>query len=188
MIVSKDTFHYKLVHYVFGESYFRNSNVSLCKYFWTFVISIILGSWMAYMYKHWPHPDIDFDIEWPEAPVVTQQTKDAIALSFVTIGAAFGVLWLIYGLIYEYEKTIETLIMIGIVAGAIIGFVVGLTTLDSVHKNWRRDHPKKIKYKKPKEREYEIPRPREPNMFLEWLKARKKKMCPLLRFVDESEI
>src|SRR5690348_11929492 len=59
MKLSKNSVHYKLVEYIFGHSYFYvygygkydsdgkqiepQRNITLCKYFWTFVVSILVA-------------------------------------------------------------------------------------------------------------------------------------------------
>lgn len=156
---SKNSWHYKLVLFIYGTRYFYHwgkhpKTISLCKYFWTVVTAIlvfpILFSWRSLPDSITYHEDLcKAVIVWALICTVVHITSWSIS----------GIWWI--GL---------TIFFGGVgVALAIFGFIA---LMDKLWHNYQQH----MRYK-----------PDKPNLVKEFVKARKNKVCPCIEFVDDTE-
>ena len=161
--------HYKLVQYVWGRSYFNSwgdpkypRRISLCTYFWSVVLSIFIYPvsiiWHTRVVQN--HEDLSKAIGiWILISTFIQ--------FFIVVLAGLSEWWWI-GLAIFFG---------GIGAGAgVAGAIIGIENLYNRIKCYRRK----------KYGEF-VRKPRKPSLIKEFIKAKKNKVCPCIEFVDEDK-
>jgi len=168
---SPKSWHAKLNRYIYGKNYLDGVDC-LCPYFWGTILAGILlpffmiGKGIAFVIDHIPAVNIDL-------PTIDMSYKTRNRIGSVVLYGLLGILVsvLIFGLYLAIIKLglIVVLIVIGSVAGVIAG-IIGLIFLGywirDKYEDWRYDHPKEDK----------------PNLLIEFIKAKKNKHCPLVKW------
>jgi len=196
MEFSKNSWHYKLVNKFYGEEYFADyrvnisergfrgyskidKNISLCKYFWSVVLATVatalympikyllvlpLGFIVRELSSVLPSVDVEVNL-----PRMSYETKNKIGK--VVVGFFLGIIvgLAIYGLIVKFWATIWYIVEIGVVVGV---WIVARLSLDYIVERRRRQERNVIK-------------PKDPNLVKEFVKAKKSKICPIIKFKDD---
>ncbi len=179
---TKNTWHYRLVIFVFGKYYFNSKtyrhgtwiekgyDTSLCEYFWTVVLCSLVFPFKGF---------------WHILPYGIKQHEDIIKVLLI---------WLIISVIVHAFVVFRGIgvpevqvwylgfaIFFGGIGFALagIGFIFGIMKVGDKYDEWlknklqtRRSKTKKIK---------------KPSLALEFIKAKKSKICPCIQFVDEEK-
>jgi hypothetical protein len=160
--LSVNSFHYKTVRYVMGQDYFLY-RVSLCKYFWTFVASVLLLPFWIFFNSlkkiHWPHVEIP-KVEWPK--LKRGELIRKLILTSLNSGLATA------------EIILHQWFWAALLIAVTFFLWFGKYMLHAIE-DWND-----AKYPKAKK----IPKPKEPNLAVEYLKAKKGKFCPYIVWED----
>lgn len=170
--INRDSWHYRFNNWVYG---YREPQ-SFCPYFWGTILAIPLAPIMGiakgiiaakeHHDKNKPEPKPKVYKE----PRVSYETKENIGLGivlFLLIG--LPIILVVYGLITNLERTIQILLVVGVILG-FVGLVVGAVLgISALHSRYREKHPKVYKRK-------------QPNMLSLGLKSWYKKNCPLVEY------
>jgi hypothetical protein len=153
---SKSSWHYRLNAYCYDD--LTRTNWNLCKYFWFTWANVLFVSWITWLDNHRPI----WDIKWPE--IHSPNLGVICIIIFFTSLTALGIIFIIIGHLW---------------AGILI-ITLGNTPWLSfiwahMEEYYEKRYPNKPKVKKEK-------KPKQPSMTLEYLKARKLKICPLVKF------
>ncbi len=197
MEFSKNSWHYKLVNKFYGEEYFIDyevkfsgrgfrghtkvdKNISLCKYFW----SVVLATFATALYMPIKYllvipigfivrkissviPSVEIEVNLPRMSYETRDKVGKVVLGFF-LGIVIGLA--IYGLIVKFWATFWYIVEIGIVVGVWVGARLSLDYI--VERRRRRDRETKL--------------PKDPNLVKEFVKAKKSKICPIIKFKDDN--
>ena len=176
MKLNRNSWHAKLNGFIYGWSYVYNVDC-LCPYFWgTILAGFLLPFWLL------GHGIVKIADAMPETnihfPTMSQNTKDKVGKG---LGYGFICFMLTAITIYILDSIVEfglihVLYWFGVIAGiagGIIGLIVLSVFLKVRYDDWRYEHPKKSKPKK-----------KNPNLLVEFIKAKKDKHCPLVEWVD----
>ncbi len=170
MKLNKNSWHARANEYVYGWSYLDNVDC-LCPYFWGTLLAIFLtplwalGHGIVRVIDALPETNVNL-------PSISQRTKNRIGTTFAYgfFGLMITLLTIAFGLAVIKYGLLNVLIVIGAIALVVSG-VIGLFFLIMVIKekydDWRWDHPKEKK----------------PNLFMEFVRAKKNKHCPLVEWV-----
>lgn len=173
MKFSVDSWHYKLVEYVYGEQYFFISdvhsywrsgrdqirkNISLCKYFWNVIYAILIAVPTAVIRQ------VDGSVG----------ADDTIGIS--TLFYAEGLMGVLFSIIarnwwYLPIPWIMSVTLVGVLLGAVI-----LEDKLTVWKIKRFESPSR-----------HPPKPKKPSLLMAMLKAKKSKVCPIIEWEDPSK-
>lgn len=181
MKINKNSWHYKLLTEHLGFYLGKYSNWSLCRYFWTVVFAIPVFIFIIL-------PGIAFI-----------KLNDAISTRawYVSIIVFTTMFW--YSLFFLLGYNIEignakpliftpeyTHYTAGLEMSIILGTAVNIASLFMILVVYNENHYKyREKKKKPLDVEdLEKMKDKQPNILIEFLKARKNKICPLVTFVD----
>jgi len=178
---NKKSWHYRLVKYVFGKYFFsgqeyvnrkwvdKGYDTSLCEYFWTVVLCGLIFPFKAF---------------WNNLPYAITDHADTCKAVLLWAIASAG---LHYFLMYQISiKEITTdmwylgfvIFFAGIgVSLAVIGFLALIFKLNE----------KVDKYVKKKAEEENTVKISKPSLLTEFLKAKKNKVCPCIKFVEEEK-
>jgi len=163
MKLYKDSWHHRLVEYVYGSWYF-DCTTSLCKYFWSVVFGLAfiwLIAPLKWLASHWPEINIE----------VSESTKVIVAKITLLGMGVFGIGSVVYlATIAGVINVLKVLGLVALIIGAIIGVCFAVITLQE-NIDWSG-----IRRNKGEKKE------KTPNLFWEWLKAKKHKACPILKF------
>jgi len=178
---TKNTWHYKLVIFVFGKHYFsgekyhkghwvkKGYDTSLCEYFWTVVLCSLIFPFKGF---------------WHILPYGLKQHEDIIKVLLI---------WLIVSIIVHTFVIFKGIgfpevevwylgfvIFFGGIACALfgIGFLMLIMKLTDKYDEWLKN---KLEAKRGKEHKI-----KKPSLALEFIKAKKSKICPCIKFVDEE--
>lgn len=179
---TKNTWHYKLVTFVFGKHYFsgekyykgkwikKGYDTSLCEYFWTVVLCSLIfpfkGFWGILPYGVKEHEDIiKVLLIW----LIISALIHAFVV-FKGIGIPEVQIWYL-GIVIYFGG-------IG-VALAGIGFIAGVMKINDKYDEWLKKRLEVHLNRKPKIKK--------PSLALEFIKAKKSKICPCIQFVDEEK-
>ena len=177
---TKNTWHYRLVIFVFGKHYFSGEkyykgkwikqgyDTSLCEYFWTVVLCSLIfpfkGFWEILPYGVKQHEDIiKVLLIWLIISVIVHAF-----VVFKGIGVPEVQVWYL-GIVIYFGG-------IGVALGGIGILAVIFKMNDAVD-----DYYKKRKESKHDEKESK------PSLLVEFLKAKKNKVCPCIKFVEEEK-
>lgn len=161
MRIDTNSWHYKMNYRNYGDSIPK----SLCPYFWSTVLSIVLISWLGALInlierQHWRLPEINIGI-------FNFLGKHRIAIFSIWNGGLFT-----FGAIgYFIFGNASGLINMGVGAG----LLVFMKFSDSIFKATTR-----VTYKIPDNN-------KQPSIFKEFVKAKHKSVCPMLEFVDVKQ-
>ncbi len=172
MKLNRNSWHAKINSFVYGWMYLDTVDC-LCPYFWGTLLAIllsplwVLGKGIGRVID--AIPDTNYQL-----PSMSNKTKNKIGLGIAytlfvlaMMGATFAILYSVY-----MYGIIHVLFWIGVIAGITAG-LVGLLYLAVLIKerydDWRWDHPKEERVKKP-------------NLFMEFVRAKKNKHCPLVEW------
>lgn len=152
MIINRNSWHYKVA--IFGENEYSTPK-SLCPYFWCIVFKLFMASCViaALLMASW-------------------LLGSAILTAILTaLGITFA------GVVAVVSSTATGAVAIaGIFGGAFLGFM-GISSLKHIIKE-KLDTRRRIKRFEAAEAGIEL----QPNVFVEFIKTRKSKMCPMLEF------
>ncbi len=168
---SKNSWHAKLNKFIYGKWYLEGVDC-LCPYFWgTILAGILLPLWLIGRGIGWIIDRVpSTNIKRPRLNI-SDRTKHIIGkvlgysalFGFVTfITVAFGLFIIEFGIIH-------VLFWLGVGAGVIgasIGLAYVVIKIKERYEDWRYNHPKEKK----------------PNLFIEMVKAKKNKHCPLVQW------
>lgn len=173
MKISTDSWHYKMICTMWEFDRWNPPPKSLCPYFWTVVGStLVFPLWRLVMAAK----DIHFDMPKPSwsLPSMSHSRRVTIARTAgVVLCVGFGI----------YDIYIGSYILAGVMFGFAVYNALPSGFLGELIKSHRKEKAfKPRKYKEPK-----IKKPKEPNLFWEYIKARKQKVCPLIEYVDPDE-
>lgn len=179
MNFNKNTWHYRVVVFVFGKYFFsgktyyhgkwkdKGYDTSLCEYFWTVLFCSFI---------------FPFKGLWHVLPDVLTDHEDVAKALMIWAGVATG---LHFYLIYPLNLVPESYWWFGIAlyfggiacALALIGILAVVFKLND----------KLDDYTKRKAEEKQPDKPSKPSLLVEFLKAKKSKVCPCIKFVDEEK-
>ena len=182
MEFNKGKWHYKVVTSVFGKYHFsrrkyvhgnwveKNYDTSICEYFWTIVLCSLI-----FPFKYtWDHllPDLITEHDTLCKAVLIWAVVSAVLHFYIphAVGITEVDVWY-FGLAVFFAG-------IGISLG-FIGMMALVFKINDVVDNY---HKKKVERKEGKPI-----KPSRPSLLVEFLKAKKNKVCPCIRFVDEKE-
>ncbi len=176
---SKNTWHYKVVTNVFGKYFFsaktyrhgswvnKGFDTSLCEYFWT----VILCSFI-----------LPFKIIWEHLPVAITNhdtiCKGVLLWAFASAGLHYYIIYPVgielvdvwyFGFVLFFGGIGLTLAGVGVIAAV---FKINDIVDDYELKRRRKSKPDG---------------PSKPHLLVEFIKARKNKVCPCIKFVDEEK-
>jgi hypothetical protein len=162
--LSTQSFHYRTVRYVMGENYFLY-RLNLCKYFWTFVLSTFLIPFV--LFKNFLEAAA-YNINWPKVRLDWPKIKRGDLIQKL---ALTGVNLTLIALEIYLHAWYWAVFLIAITV--FIWFSRSFFRWSSNWElKWQREHPPKVK------------KPREPNLTLEYLKAKKGRFCPYIVWVE----
>ena len=95
---------------------------------------------------------------------------------FVTLIALLLVI-AVAGMIFEHGWSLLWMIPLGLLGGAVLILIIASVALGYETLREKYFGPKPVKEPKPEKE-------KKPNIFIEWLKAKKAKVCPILEFED----
>lgn len=157
---NKNSWHYKLVFFLYGRWYFpipqySTRKISLCKYFWTVVTGVFIFPFIKL---------------WRSLPYSIRDHEDlgrAISIWAVICGIIHIVAW---SFLAEYWWLGFTVFFSVLGVGALIGAVI-IFIIDLIDKH----------------REKQSKKTRRPSLLKEFIKARKNKVCPCIEFVEDKD-
>jgi len=158
MRIDTNSWHYKMNYRNYGDSIPK----SLCPYFWSTVLSVIMISWLSALFnliekQHWHLPEVNIGI-------FNFLGKHRMAMLIALNGGVFSMGAISY---FGYGN-ISGFFSMGIGAGMTIFMLFS----DRIFKATSRTT-------------YKIPdRNTQPSIFKEFVKAKHKSVCPMLEFVD----
>ncbi len=191
---SKNSWHRRLNQYVYGKRYFiepdwsiidnktmfsdwvlahqhdspvgypmMERKICLCPYFWG-TMSAIIVSPISYASKHWP----DIHIHNPIQLTSDQELNLLKGIGWIVLGTAL-VSFAYYTVAIDWMPAAILGAVAGVVAPVSAGVIYGIPWLDEHWPEWlhlpkRKSNPKKA------------------NMFIEFIKANKKKVCPCIEW------
>lgn len=177
---NKNSWHFRLVRFVFGKHFFsgrkydhgkwieQGFDTSLCEYFWTVVLCSLIfpfkGFWEILPYGVKQHEDII-------KVLLIWLIISAIVHAFVVfkgIGVPEFQVWYL-GIVIYFGG-------IGVALGGIGILTVIFKMNDAVDEYVKKKAEEKNTVKIPK-----------PSLLVEFLKAKKNKVCPCIKFVDEEK-
>jgi hypothetical protein len=164
MKISTDSWHYKLLSRVwkYGLPYNSPPN-NLCKYFWlTVATTLIYPLWRVSVALD----NIDFDVKGPNWKWPDKWPSKSTMIDIIMLIWTFG-----FGI---FDLMTGSYILAGIMFG------IGIWWL--LPKSFKRRIRYRYQYKPPKPK-----KPKQPNIAIEYIKAKKKRVCPLLEFVNPIE-
>lgn len=176
MQLSKNSWHYKLHHIIWGESA-RDPN-NLCPYFWK---TIMFGGLLFIIFgplciPFWIAGRIANKVQEDTWPLVTDE---GLASAYIFMAILFNCfLWVVFCMIYMWFTPLTTkgVAPIGIVGWlTVIFFLVRWGWLAWLEK--RRDRKQVI----PRIEDVKQP---EPNPIIEYIKAWYKRNCPMIKWRD----
>lgn len=158
MKLSKNSWHARINTYVFGSSYIDKVDC-LCPYFWKTIIALLVSPLVFIINRV-----EDLGIEVPSISTDMQNR-----IGRIIMWTAFGaiIIGLFVFAILNWEKFIIVMAVIGIVIVSVTGFMYGSIWIKNKWEDWRYDHPKEK-------------RERRPNLMVEFIRAKKNKHCPLI--------
>ena len=161
--------HYKLVQYVWGRSYFNSwgdpkypRRISLCTYFWSVVLS-------TFMYP--------VSIVWHTRIVHNHEDLSKAIGIWILISTFVQIIIVVLAGLSEWWWIGLAIFFGGIGAGAgVAGAIIGIENLYNRIKYYRRQRYKEV-----------VRKPRKPSLIKEFIKAKKNKVCPCIEFIDEDK-
>jgi hypothetical protein len=166
--LSVNTFHYKAVKYVLGEEYFLY-RINLCKYFWSVVFSMLvipiivpIRTVVALTYNmKWPK------VQWPTVNIPREKRKRIIFFVQVT--------WtgVMIGFMYN-DFTSRQYFWIPVLSFA-LGVLWSSQLFGKRFADWELERARRRR-----QRPVKVPKPKEPNLAWEYVKARKARICPYI--------
>jgi len=170
MKISKNSWHARLNEYIYGVYYIRNVDC-LCPYFWGTILAMfalplwLIGRGIGYIIDHtpdnWHAPKINMSYDTKE------RLGNIMAYGFLIFMVSIMIIGLAMAIV-EYG-VIHVLFWVGVAVGfigGIIGFIFLMSLVKGRYDDWRHDHPKEHK----------------PNLFMEFVKAKKNKHCPMIEW------
>lgn len=158
MVIDKNSWHYKLLHFVkfdVAVDLKNGYNISLCQYFWSLIGALTLGVLVGTVLIFLTYMLINFIL------FIVTGLMD-IPLSFVSLNAALAVL--------------------GVVVFIVPAFCIFCRELLGL--NWFPDY---MKFNTPiNDKLKSIKFPKTPSVFKEMYKAHKSKFCPMLELQEEK--
>lgn len=196
MEFSKGSWHYKNVLRFFGHSYFTNyefgpqfpmgtrrveRNISLCKYFWSVVLSTICLT-IYYPFgliidplRKWYEKSQRTKVHKPKKPKkerLTYQQKEVLGTVFLISFIGFLMVIFVIGLFIDWQKTLYLTAYLALIIGGGIG---GGRLARYIHEHKTKKSFEKMKKDKP------------PSLIKEYTRSRfKNKVCPILKFKDDE--
>lgn len=179
---TKNTWHYRLVIFCFGKYYFisktykhgewvkKGYDTSLCEYFWTVVLCSLVFPFKGF---------------WHILPYGIKQHEDIIKvlLIWLIISAIVHAFVVFKGIGFPEVEVwyLGFVIFFGGIACALfgIGFMMLIMKLGDRYDDWLKE---KLSVHSTKERKI-----KKPSLALEYLKAKKSKICPCIKFIDDKE-
>lgn len=158
MKLSKNSWHARINTYVFGSFYIDGVDC-LCPYFWKTIVALLVSPLVFAINRV-----EDLGIEVPSMSTDMQNRVGRIVM-WVAFGAI--IIGSFIFAILDWEKFIIGVIIIGVVTGSVTGFMYGGIWIKNKWEDWRYDHPKEK-------------RERRPNLMVEFIRAKKNKHCPLI--------
>lgn len=155
MKLSVRSWHYRLLNYMWGES---PSN--LCKYFWA-LVGTIGTIWFTFPIKQLIKYILEHQIKLPSVADGYKQATEYILIFLGFMG-------------YITLVIIQPFLILAVTGG--VGALIGIVFCIGLLVVWIQELLPKKKKKMMK------PKLKQPNLIMEFVKAKKSKVCPILEF------